>query len=121
MFLNYKVYCFSDFLCRVTLSDKQETIQKILNHPYFFLSKFWDEINYMFFYEFFDMFDTVNSRIIKTLRQNLSLVHITVLVVLCQLFTFETLWFNAYKFKFSRIQSFVLILLKDVNKNQMKS
>ena len=36
MFLNYKVYCFSDFLCRVTLSDKQETIQKILNHAYFF-------------------------------------------------------------------------------------
>ena len=43
-------------------------------------------------------------------------VHITVLVILCQLFTFETLWFNAYKFNFSCIQSLPLTLLKDVNK-----
>ena len=36
MSLNYKVDCFSDFLSRFTLSDGQETIQKILNHAYFF-------------------------------------------------------------------------------------
>ena len=36
MFLNYNVDCFSDLLFRVTLSDEQETIQKILNHAYFF-------------------------------------------------------------------------------------
>ena len=43
----------------------------------------------------------VNSSVCyKNVKTNLSLVHITVLVVLCQLFTFETLWFKAYKFKF---------------------
>ena len=36
MFLNYTVDCFSDLLCRVTLSDEQKIIQKILNHGYFF-------------------------------------------------------------------------------------
>ena len=36
MFLNYTVDCFSDLLCRVTLSDEQKIIQKILNHAYFF-------------------------------------------------------------------------------------
>ena len=63
MFLNYTVDCFSDLLCRVTLSDEQKIIQKILNHAYFFLIMFWDETNYEFFYEFFDMFDMVNSSV----------------------------------------------------------
>ena len=40
---------------------EQKIIQKILKHTYIFLSKFWNETNYKFIYEFFDMFDKVNS------------------------------------------------------------
>ena len=50
MCLNYTVECFSDFLSQVSLSDEQNIIQKILKHAYIFLSKFWDETNYKFFY-----------------------------------------------------------------------
>ena len=49
MYLNYTVECFSDFLSRVSLSDEQKIIQKILKHAYIFLSKFWDETSYKFF------------------------------------------------------------------------
>ena len=63
MYLNYTVECFSDFLSRASLSDEQKTIQKILKHLYILLSKFWDETNYKYFYEFFDMFDKVNSNV----------------------------------------------------------
>ena len=63
MYLNYTVECFSDFLSRVSLSDEQKIIQKILKHAYIILCKFWDDTNYKFFYEFFDMFDKVNSSV----------------------------------------------------------
>ena len=36
MYLNYTVECFSDFLSRVSLSDEQKIIQKILKHTYLF-------------------------------------------------------------------------------------
>ena len=36
MYLNYTVECFSDFLSRVSLSDEQKIIQKILKHAYIF-------------------------------------------------------------------------------------
>ena len=63
MYLNYTVACFSDFLSRVSLPDEQKIIQKILKHAYIILCKFWDETNYKLFYEFFDMFDKVNSSV----------------------------------------------------------
>ena len=31
-----------------------------MKHGHFLLSKFWHEININYFYEFFDLFDTVN-------------------------------------------------------------
>ena len=63
MYLNYTVECFSDFLSRVSLSDEQKIIQKILKHAYIFWSKFWDETSYKFFYESFDMFDKVDYNV----------------------------------------------------------
>ena len=48
-------------LCQVSFSDKRTIIQKIIKHALIFLGKFWHETNNKFFYEFFDMFDTVNS------------------------------------------------------------
>ena len=32
----------------------------IVKHGHFLLSKFWHEVNIDYFYEFFDLFDTVN-------------------------------------------------------------
>ena len=55
--------CFSDFLSRVSLADAQNITQKILKHAYIFLSKFWYETNYKFFYEFFNNLDKVNSSV----------------------------------------------------------
>ena len=45
------------------LNLHETCLQKILKHAYIFLSKFWDETNYKFFYEFFDIFDKVNSSV----------------------------------------------------------
>ena len=63
MYLNYTVERFLDFLSRVSLSDEQKIIHKNLKHAYIFLGKFWDETNYKFFYQFFDMFDKVNCSV----------------------------------------------------------
>ena len=49
MYLNYTVQHFSDLISQISLSNEGKTIRRI----------FW--FNYMFFYEFFDLFDKVNS------------------------------------------------------------
>ena len=61
MYLNCTIKSFSNLLCQVSLSDERTIIQKIIKHALTFLGKFWHEANYKFFYEFFDMFDAVNS------------------------------------------------------------
>ena len=61
MYLNYTIKSLSNLLCQVSLSDEKTIITIIIKHALIFLRKFWYESNYKFFYEFFDMFDTVNS------------------------------------------------------------
>ena len=45
------------------MSDEKKIIKKIFRHALLLLKKFCDESNYKFFYEFFDMFDKVNSSV----------------------------------------------------------
>ena len=40
---------------------KKKILDKIVTHGHFFISKFWHQVNINFFYEFFDLFDTVNT------------------------------------------------------------
>ena len=61
--LNYTIDYFSGLFSRIYLSDEKKIIEKIFRHASSLLNKFWDESNYKFFYEFFDMFDKVNSSV----------------------------------------------------------
>ena len=63
MYLNYKSKTLSNLLCQVSLSDEKTMIIIILMSAQKILRMFWYETNYIFFYEFFDMFDTVNCNI----------------------------------------------------------
>ena len=69
------VFCaFSSILIRIYLNitfpffswiltnmcDQKKIVNIILKHGHFLLSKFWHEVNISYFYEFFDLFDTVN-------------------------------------------------------------
>ena len=63
MYLNYTIDYFSDLFSRISLSDEKKIIKKTFRHALILLKKFWDESNYKFFYEFFDMFDKVNSSV----------------------------------------------------------
>ena len=40
--------------------DQKKVAETIAKHGNFLLSKFWHEVNIDYFYEFFDLFDTVN-------------------------------------------------------------
>ena len=63
MYLNDTIDYFSGLFSRISLSDEKKIIEKIFRHALSMLNKFWDESNYKFFYEFFDMFDKVNSSV----------------------------------------------------------
>ena len=43
------------------LQDEKRITETIVKHSHFLPSKFWHEVNINYFYEFFDLFDTVNS------------------------------------------------------------
>ena len=60
MYLNYTIEYFSELISQVSLSDKGKIIRKIFWFALDLLHKFF-EINYLFFYEFFNVFDEVNS------------------------------------------------------------
>ena len=60
MYLNYTIECFSELISQVSLSDERKTIRKFFWFVVDLLLRFFD-INYMFFNEFFDLFDGVNS------------------------------------------------------------
>ena len=47
----------------LTLVPEHKIIEKIVKHGHFLLSKFWHDTNINFFYEFFDLFDLVNSSV----------------------------------------------------------
>ena len=60
MYLNFTVQHFSDLISQIRLFDEGKIIQRIFWFALDLLYKFFD-INYMTFYEFFDLFDEVNS------------------------------------------------------------
>ena len=60
MYLNYTVQHFSDLISQISLSDEGKIVQRIFWFALDLLHKLFD-INYMTFYEFFDLFDEVNS------------------------------------------------------------
>ena len=60
MYLNYTIEYFSELILQVSLSDEGKIIQKMFWFALDLLHKFF-EINYLFSYEFFDVFDEVNS------------------------------------------------------------
>ena len=60
MYLNYTVQYFSYLISQISLPDEGKIIQRIFWFALDLLHKFLD-INYMFFYEFFDLFDEANS------------------------------------------------------------
>ena len=52
---------FAIFLWIITnVRDQKKVAETIVKHGIFLLSKFWHEVNIDYFYEFFDLFDTVN-------------------------------------------------------------
>ena len=63
MYLNYTIKTLSNLLCQVSLADEKTIITIILKSALSFLRMFWHETNYKFFYEFFDVFDYVNSSV----------------------------------------------------------
>ena len=63
MYLNYTIDYFSCLFSRISLSDEKKIIEKFFRYASSLLNKFWDESNYKFFYEFFDMFNKVNSSV----------------------------------------------------------
>ena len=50
---------FSSILTNI--HDEKRITEIIVKHGHFLLSKFRHEVNINYFYEFFDLFDTVNS------------------------------------------------------------
>ena len=60
MYLNYTIEYFSELILQVILSDEGKIIRKFFWFALDLLYKFF-EINYLFFYEFFNVFDEVNS------------------------------------------------------------
>ena len=60
MYWNYTVQHFSDLISQISLSDEGKIIWRIFQFALDLLHKFFD-INYMFFYEFFDLFDESSS------------------------------------------------------------
>ena len=60
MYLNYTIEYFSELISQVSLFDKGKIIQKIFWFALDLLNKFF-EISYLFLYEFFNVFDEVNS------------------------------------------------------------
>ena len=59
MYSNYTVQHFSDLISQISLSDEGKIIRRIFWFALDLCHKFFD-INYMFFCDFFDLFDEVN-------------------------------------------------------------
>ena len=59
LYLNYAMERFSDLMSTLKLSDEKFVIEQILNFARDLLHDFFDT-NYMFFYEFLNVFDEVN-------------------------------------------------------------
>ena len=59
MYSNYTVQHFSDLMSQISLSDEGKIIRRIFWFALDLCHKFFD-INYMFFCDFFDLFDEVN-------------------------------------------------------------
>ena len=60
MYLNHAMEHFSELILTLKLSDEKYVIEDILNSAHDLLYDFFDT-NYLFFYEFLNVFDEVNS------------------------------------------------------------
>ena len=60
MYLNYTIDHFSDLTSQVSFSEEGKIIRRIFWFALDLLHKFFD-INYSLIYQFFDMFDEINS------------------------------------------------------------
>ena len=60
MYLNHRVEYFSHLMSQVSLTDEKKIIQKSFSFGLQLLHNFFD-VNYLFSYEFFDLFDQVNA------------------------------------------------------------
>ena len=59
MYLNYTIDHFSDLVSQFSLADEHKLFKKFFWFALNLLHEFFD-INYLFFYEFFNVFDEVN-------------------------------------------------------------
>ena len=60
MYLNIAMKCFEPLISNVSLIDEKNVIRKVVTAAQMLLFRFFD-LNYDFFYEFFDLFSEVNG------------------------------------------------------------
>ena len=60
MYLNITIDHFSEIMSDLSLADEKKVVKKIFSGASLLLYKFFG-LNYLFFYEFFDLFSQVNS------------------------------------------------------------
>ena len=101
LYLNIAMKSFEALISNISLADEKKLIAKILTGARMLLFRFFD-LNYNFFYEFFDLFSKVNvSNCLLCFQTNQNMVLIVV-----------KLWFNKLLcFNFSCLVVIDLILL----------
>ena len=60
LYLNIAMKCFETLLSNISLAEEKKLIAKIVTEAKMLLFRFFD-LNYEFFYEFFDLFSKVNG------------------------------------------------------------
>ena len=60
MYLNITTEYFSDLISQLSLSDEKKVVRETFTSAHQLLYRFFD-LNYLFFYEFFDLFGQVNG------------------------------------------------------------
>ena len=78
MYLNITIDHFSEIMSDLSLADEKKVVKKIFSSASLLLYKFFG-LNYLFFYEFFDLFSQVNNSDCFNICSNkLNMVHIVV-------------------------------------------
>ena len=78
MYLNITIDHFLEIMSDLTLADEKKVVKKIFSSASLLLYKFFG-LNYLFFYEFFDLFSQVTAVIVLiSVQTTLNMVHIVV-------------------------------------------
>ena len=78
MYLNITIDHFLEIMSDLTLADEKKVVKKIFSSASLLLYKFFG-LNYLFFYEFFDLFSQVTAVIVLiSVQTTLNVVHIVV-------------------------------------------